>query len=324
MKALIQLLMGCVLSWNALASGSVVESLPNFSVRKDSLTTALGNNKSLMHFRITNIEFTSQNVQREFQGKVNGVWKTFTMNAYSEFDLEVEPGVYTFEFFLNSNYRKLVYSHHKIEAAHTQWIDLYFESDEEHYPVMVKKPVIYTYGNDVDCSIQLQAKGKFTFTYPNYNESWKGTAHLDGSFSIGTTNYPYLFWEGEQDLSTLLSFESGFVVNKDEVISFLESKLSEMGFNQKEKTDFITFWGPIMSQSNEGFARFLFTEEYDAIAQMDVQPKPEGIFRLYLLWTPLDNQRIDINPKNQVIHRVNRKGFHVLEWGGSIVPMKEL
>jgi hypothetical protein len=324
MKAILQLLLGCFLSWNALAGVPVVESLPTFHVRKDSLTSELGNNKSLMHLRITNIEFTSQNVQQEIQGTVNGVWKTFKMNRWSEFDLEVEPGAYTFEFFLNSNYRKLHIENHKIEASHTQWIDLLFESDEEHYPVMVKKPVIYTYGNDQACTIALQPKGTFTFTYPNYQDSWKGIAHKDGSFSIGTANYPYLFWEGEQDLSQLLSFESGFVVSKGEVISFLETKLNEMGFNQKEKTDFITFWGPIMSQSNEGFARFLFTEEYDAIAKMDIQPKPEGVFRLYLLWTPLDNQRIDIAPKAQVMPHVNRNGFHILEWGGSVVPMKEL
>jgi hypothetical protein len=106
------------------------------------------------------------------------------------------------------------------------------------------------------------------------------------------------------------------VVERKDVTAFLEEKLTAMGLNAKEQADFITFWGPRMASSGRGFAQFIFNGDYDRIATLSIEPAPDEIFRVYLLWTPLD-PTIELHPQAQQMATVDRSHFHVIEWGGS-------
>jgi hypothetical protein len=256
----------------------------------------------------------------------NGVVRRFQLTpAQTETGIEVSPGEYTFQFYAGEHYQEIVTRPVTIAPGHRTVIALSFmrsvfqktpHNDDQIEQVL--KPVIYLYPEkDLAVDVQLRPEGAFTFTYPAYDSGWKGTAHPDGSMSIAGKNYPYLFWEAEDaHVPQLADYSTGFVVKRGEVVAFLEEKLSEMNLSDKEKTDFITFWGPRMAGAELGFVQFVFNKDYDAIATLDIRPAPKQVFRVYMLWTPLEPGTA-LQPEPQLIQRADRTGFYVIEWGGS-------
>ncbi|MES2555538.1 MAG: hypothetical protein V4604_05265 [Bacteroidota bacterium] len=253
----------------------------------------------------------------------NGVIQRFGTDPDFRKTILVTPGDYVLQLVADNSSDEITTSSIHIDSGFRTVIAFQFQSgySQEEY----LKPVIYLYPEKAqETTIQLNPNGKFTFTYPVYKENgWAGIAHPDGQFTIEGKNYPYLFWEGINTQSqSKVDYSTGFVVNSDEVTAFLEEKLTEMGLNDHELTDFITFWGPRMVQSGKGFVRFLFNEEYDNIATLAVSPQPTSIFRVYMLFTPLEST-IELNPAPQEIKSVDRKGFTVIEWGGSEINYNE-
>lgn len=189
--------------------------------------------------------------------------------------------------------------------------------------VPVAKPVIYLYSNmNQKVSMRLNVKGEITYTYPQYNNQWIVTTSKKGLKHKGTT-YPYLFWEGESNTLNFVRNSKnkleGFKVNSDSVTSFLENSLTRLGFNQKEKTDFITFWTPkIQKKKGEYFIQFLIDEDYKQyVAELEISPKPNSIRRVYMLYSFIDSQnKIEIYDQ-QELFGFKRERLTVFEWGGS-------
>jgi len=181
-----------------------------------------------------------------------------------------------------------------------------------------EKPVIYAYCNKkTDISIELQVKGTLTFSYPLINNNvWKGTVIPNEGILVDGKTYPYLFWESlYSDIPTQVE-ESGFVVEGKNSIAFLEEKLNLMGLNQREITDFITYWGPRMQENKYNFVHFLGSEAYnEQIASINISPKPDNLFRLFMYFRPMNSK---INVKEQALPKINsRAGLTIVEWGGS-------
>ena len=199
-----------------------------------------------------------------------------------------------------------------------------------------EKPVIYAYcDRKTDISIELQVKGTLTFSYPLLNNNlWRGTVIPEEGIQVNGKIYPYLFWESlSSDITSQIN-ESGFIVEGKNSITFLEEKLNLMGLNQKEITDFITYWGPRMQENKYNFVHFLGTEAYDEqIASINISPKPDNLFRLFMYLRPMNN-KINIKeqplPKGHVSTleqdwtvldtsdvvcqaRIQRRGAHVLQ-----------
>ena len=177
------------------------------------------------------------------------------------------------------------------------------------------KPVIYLYPEKpMDISVQLKLKdNEFTAVYPKFTEkdTWNVHAEPDGTISIKDKKYPYLFWEA---LSYgLLDSNEGFVVTDKDAESFLEEKLDILGLNDKEKTDFITFWLPILLKNKLSLCTFQTQKFFDTM-ELNVTPKPDSVIRIFLTIKKLDKP---INIKEQKLESVERKGFTVVEWGGS-------
>lgn len=112
--------------------------------------------------------------------------------------------------------------------------------------------------------------------------------------------------------------DEGFIVNQQNVVEFLEDKLSIMGFNSNETEDFITYWAPLMTKHQNMYVHFMFNTEYDSIATIDISPKPDNLFRVNMLWSDFtEGQAV---PKEQKLQKFTRKGFSVIEWGGAYTP----
>ena len=181
--------------------------------------------------------------------------------------------------------------------------------------IVVKKPVIYLYPEEpMDVSVQLNIKNsKFTTVYPkfNYKNTWNVHAQPNGDIYIKDKLYPYLFWEAdsynEQDTN------EGFIVSDEEAEKFLEEKLDILGLNDNEKTDFITFWLPVLLRNKLSLCSFQ-TQKFFNNFELNITPKPESLIRVFLTIKKLEKP---INIKEQKLLSNERKGFTVVEWGGS-------
>ncbi len=186
----------------------------------------------------------------------------------------------------------------------------------------VRKPVIYAYGKSgTTFEMGISTEANITFTYPQLEDKWCITISENGLLQDkNNQQYPYLFWEGEMaNLNFQKSEEKiiGSVVTKQNTVAFLEDKLTQLGFNATEKTDFITFWSPLIMKNENSFIQFLVDEEYEAISTLDISPKPNNMRRVYILFSDakdMDDRFIDTNVHFNSFDRI---GFTILEWGGT-------
>ncbi|MFT5601363.1 MAG: hypothetical protein ACI9N1_001606 [Flavobacteriales bacterium] len=186
-------------------------------------------------------------------------------------------------------------------------------------PHAVKKPVIYAYTeDDLDVTFTIKTDADLTFTYPKYDQNWKTTVLASGGFEVNNSHYPYLFWEGEMNLSQHIQQPKfGAIVAKDSVITFLESSLTQIGLNSTEKTDFITFWAPQMMDAENYYVKFLIDEAYNtSISSLESSVTPDTEIRVFMIYSP-DPNFTDI--QTQAFTHHTRTGFTIVEWGGSEV-----
>ena len=182
-------------------------------------------------------------------------------------------------------------------------------------PYVRKKPVIYLYPKEaIDISVQLNIKNsKFTTFYPKFNgkNTWNVRAKPNGDILIKDKTYPYLFWEAES--YTPDDMNEGFIVSDENAEKFLEEKLEILGLNEKEKTDFITFWLPVLLRNKLSLCSFQSKKFFDNF-ELNITPKPDSLIRVFLTIKKLETP---INVKEQKLVSNERKGFTVIEWGGS-------
>lgn len=227
-------------------------------------------------------------------------------------------GNYNFKFYVNNKYREIIIPKLKLDSGYAIIVQLNFKSTERQN-MMVKKPVIYLYPElSTLVNVKVQPKGKLFFTYPKYDEQgWNVEANSNGELDVNGNKLNYLFWEAEQQFDQeQFDLASGFIVGKEETISFLEEKLSSFGLNSKEQADFITFWGPQLMKNEQNFVHFVFNENCDQFAELSISPEPDTTFRIYILFSDSEDLKSkEILP--QEIPKMSRNGFTVIEWGGS-------
>jgi hypothetical protein len=179
-----------------------------------------------------------------------------------------------------------------------------------------KKPVIYLYPTEqTDVSVIVKLNGKLTCTYPEYGEGWNITAYPDGkiiNLSDGR-EYSYLYWEGVT--GTEYDFSKGFVVKGEDTASFLQEKLAYLGLTPKEYNEFIVYWLPQMQNNTYNLITFQ-NDAYTENAVLEITPKPDSILRVFMAYKPM-NEYIEI--EEQKLSQFERKGFSVIEWGGTCV-----
>ncbi len=205
------------------------------------------------------------------------------------------------------------------------WVDpfgrlLSFYSTDIISPAECGKPVIYLYPEeDTDVHVQVFPGNGFTITDPDYGENgWFVKASPAGVLTnyADNKNYPYLFWEGYGDELYLRS-QKGFVVNQNNLDSFFNDKLSQLGLNDQEIFDFKEFWVPRMKEENKNyyFITFLSQGFINKLAPLKVDPKPDSVIRVLMDYEGLDEYK---EVKEQKIITPERKGFTVVEWGGML------
>ncbi len=204
------------------------------------------------------------------------------------------------------------------------------------------KPVIYLYPpQSTEVSVQFMQSPRFTTDIPIYENGWKVLAETTGALhdlqpaltpcetlatnvfgseyagaACKTNTYPYLFWAGQAN-GNYPTPTGGWIVEKANIESFLGSKLTELGLNDTERNDMLSFWVPQLMKKNSPYYRLAFfqTSEMNHFIPMIISPRPDSMLRLFLDWTPLSTLP-DHLPQPQQLHQFHRSGFAVVEWGG--------
>lgn len=187
------------------------------------------------------------------------------------------------------------------------------------------KPVIYLYPEkdnfDVNVKVDMKKEdGEITSIYPvikeSDNKTWIVKANKNGEIVHNGRKHYYLFWECLFNKS--FKMEEGFVIEGNKCYEFFEEKLQYLGLKENEANDFITYWCPKMEKSNFVLINFQ-DEDYDKRAPLNIEPKPDSMKRIFMTFKLLE-EKISVPAQNLEKFRINeRKGFFVLEWGGSEV-----
>ncbi len=180
------------------------------------------------------------------------------------------------------------------------------------------KPAIYLYPEEkTEITLSVDPTGVLTFTAPRYEDGWNVIANPNGSLlnKSDSHEYEYLWWESKTYSNINVPTE-GFVVNKNELNSFFDTKLSQFGLNQKEIADFEEYWIEKMLTENTDyfFISFLFNNEVDQIARIIYSIEPDTEMRIFMLYKPIES---NLEIVEQEIPRQNRDGYVSVEWGGA-------
>ena len=180
-------------------------------------------------------------------------------------------------------------------------------------PPVMDKPVIYLYPEEeMEVSVKLDYNGELMFTYPKYNDGWTVTARPDGTLIDKDGNeYSYLFWDGVCDVEYDLS--KGYVIKGEDTATFLRDTLAQMGLTPREYNEFIVYWLPQMEGNTYNLITFQ-TDAYTDNAVLDVDPTPDSMLRVFMVFKALDKP---IEIEEPEIVTFERHGFCVIEWGGS-------
>ena len=216
-------------------------------------------------------------------------------------------------------------------VVHVNFTDLIFAENEKCYALseadaaviewasaekFFAKPIIYLYPEkDTVCSVELDFDGELTCTYPDYSKGWNNIlAKPDGTliFPDGREYY-CLYWEGRSS-SMIPDLSHGFCIKGSESAAFLEKTLADIGLTPREANEFIIYWLPIL-EANEYNVITFQTDAYTEVAKLNVTPAPESMLRVYMYAYATDKY-IDIEPQN--FDGFERKGFTVVEWGGTV------
>lgn len=177
------------------------------------------------------------------------------------------------------------------------------------------KPIIYIYPEkETEVKIKVKNPEKLTCTYPKYENEWNVLANPNGDLIDLKTNRKLyaLYWEGIN--TTKPNLEEGFIVEGEKVAEFLEKKLEILGLNEREAEEFIVYWLPLMEKNKYNYIRFETKEEIDENMGLEITPAPETLIRINMEFKGL---RKSIPVKEQKLNKIERKGYTVVEWGGT-------
>ncbi|BGP11920.1 hypothetical protein JCM10049v2_007840 [Rhodotorula toruloides] len=223
------------------------------------------------------------------------------------------------------------------------------------------KPVIYLFPpTPLDCaavSVILTSEWHFSALYPavdpkkgkqgETSASWTVSAQPDGSLVdvASGLELKYLFWEAEA-YKTTAPFPSHFAFDPSNpsldasngralpfaaFLAHLDKTLAALSLHTAARNDFITYWLSHFNRIRDagqhiGF-RFLAQSDYERAARLDVDPKPDVVTRVFLLFKGVDAVEASEWKKLDEIDWVKEVGvqvdkvtdeslFRVLEWGG--------
>jgi len=318
----------CFLSFSFLAK-DLKEGMPTYQVLSDEVDDKISAGMYVVEGKIVYAE-QPNNLVKNVKIQIHQSKEAVSKNGYFELTIPVTSKYVAFS---NKKIEETYYENAAPKEKRRIKVIVYASRYSDRVKVVAEKPVIYGYCDSlIKLSICLKSKGSLSFTYPpiEENSAWNVWLYKNEFAGRDGSLYPYLFWDAEL-LFGLDNFTDGYVVAKDSIISFLEKTLAALNLNAREKTDFITYWGPRLTKTDFVFLRFYTQESCNVFAEYEINPKPEGFNRLYIVFSSLKTESQMESLKSlspQKLSPFNRAGFELFEWGGVELPenqfLKEL
>ncbi|GAA5890503.1 hypothetical protein JCM6882_002942 [Rhodosporidiobolus microsporus] len=231
-------------------------------------------------------------------------------------------------------------------------------------PVIYLFPPTPTPLPDVQVSLTLSPQWHFSALYPirDVIKSKDGASTVVWTVDAGPNSQlvdkksgidlSYLFWEAvaERSSSALstpslasngipafdplnpsLTASNGAALPLSLFLPYLDKILFDLSLHTSARTDFITFWLPhfnrIASRAQHIAFRFLPQREYEQAARIEVDPRPDVVTRVFLLFKGVEASEAGEWRKAESVDWVKEVGvdpdevanealFRVLEWGG--------
>lgn len=306
------ILLGFTFSFFASSFGRELEKVrPEVLLESSRIDTRLKSGEAVYEFEF--FGFIDERISYFIDYSIDGENHRTQLNADRILRIETTPGKHKFQFYYNPSYEEIYTDNLEIKDRHLDVYSVYLTYSE--MPVMTEKPVIYLYPESpIDVEVSVDFKGTNSFFYPAYNNGWKVRAKPNGELTVDEKQYNYLFWEATQNIPyAKAQMKEGFFVKGENAVTFLEEKLTQAGLNSKEQADFITYWGPRLAANRLNFVHFKFNDDCNTYAKLNVDPKPDETYRIYMIWSVVNNYH-PVSP--QEIPTARRDGFTVLEWGG--------
>jgi hypothetical protein len=181
------------------------------------------------------------------------------------------------------------------------------------------KPAIYLYPtHDELVNVKISYPTGLAASIPTYDSQtgWNVMAQPNGTLTSTTDgkNYPYLYWEGNED-NFNFNMSQGFVVPGKDTAAFLTKELAIIGLNKNEIASFLQFWVPKMQNNPYSLIHFAGSD-YTKMAPLTITPKPNAVLRVFMAEEPIS---VPVKVTPQTFTPFHRTGFTVVEWGGSIL-----
>ncbi len=297
------------------------ESLPSVWIIKDSVSDKVNRDSTQLVFKVEDSYGQLMLNQHSVivQVKIDGKTKKFTItDKKRSFKLTLSKGKHHLAFYINANFEEIHFER-ELQGSHYYEIGLNFQgSYNSGKQIMVEKPVIYLYSEAEEAfNLKIKTDGDLQFTYPVYNNEWKGTTSANGSIHLNGSDYPYLFWDAVLPIESLqLNWQDADEIIGNQTIDYLVSQLNHLGFNDKEKADFITYWGPRMQQMKYIQVLWIQNESINKIASLDISPAFTQN-RIYIVFKEISDLTDESIPlKINTLKPIDRSKNYLVEWGG--------
>jgi hypothetical protein len=177
--------------------------------------------------------------------------------------------------------------------------------------VRVYKPNIYIYPQqplNLKVLVSFPKGGKMVTSIPAYKNGWD--VHVDATGKIDD-QYEYLFYESDQPNEW--QTRTGWIIEKEMLMSFFQKNMAEYMFSQKEIKDFTDYWIPKLTT----FRYYLIYPQEKAIIenliQVDYSTHPDNSLRLFYAIRGTD--KVTSVGQHPVDRSFRRAGFFTTEWG---------
>lgn len=175
----------------------------------------------------------------------------------------------------------------------------------------IEKPAVYLYPEKpTQVSVKVDANGYITKSIPEYGTGWNVKATpsglIDGKFD-------YLFYEAS--LGQLDVPNEGWVVAAKDMDAWFDTNLPKLGLNKKEASQFKEYWNGRLTGRNYYEVTLLSDKFLTENLGLNINPRPDTVIRLDFHFKPVAS-KTDL--KEPTIVTPQRKGFTVVEWGGTV------
>jgi len=297
------------------------ESLPTIWIIKDSVSNNIHPDSVQFVFHVEDLYGQLMLNQHPVivQVKVDGKTSKHTItNKKPTFNLALSKGKHKLAFYVNANFEEIHFER-EFTGKHYYEVGLNFQgSINSGRQITVEKPVIYLYSEKEEAfTLKIKTDAELLFTYPVYENEWKGTTSADGTIQINGSGYPYLFWDALLPVDRLnLNWQNSDQIMGKQTMQYLSARLDNLGFNPKEKADFMTYWGPRMQKMNYLQVLWIQNESVNEIASLDVSPIYHQN-RIYIVFREISSPIEETLPiKLNTFTPINRSKNCLIEWGG--------